>query len=151
MPTCVKCRPHFTQIIVPKLWHENVRDVSHPAASTADRLRPPECPGGPTSSLDHFNLQCLNFSICKMSIILFALSPVQTYWANQIKQCMEGLWEKKHKALYNLKVVSSSPILLPSKTLPFCWVAPNRITMGRRNTLFYHNTMKGLLWAAGVG
>lgn len=112
MPTCVKCRPHFTQIIVPKLWHENVRDVSHPAASTADRLRPPECPGGPTSSLGHFNLQCLNFSICKMSIILLALSPVQTYWANQIKQCMEGLWEKKHKALYNLKVVSSSPILL---------------------------------------
>lgn len=113
---------------------------------------PQNAKGGPTSPLGHSNLQCLNFPIYKMSIILSALPPLQTYCAIQTKQCVEGLWEKTHKALYDLRVVSSSPILLyyPPDTLPFCWVAPNRIIMGRRNTLFYHNPVKDLLWV-GAG
>lgn len=65
----------FNPNIVPSSSTKNVRGISHPDASTPDRFRLPECAEGPTFSLDHFILQCLNFSICIMRIILSVLLP----------------------------------------------------------------------------
>ena len=140
MPIRIRRQTKFHQNIVPSS-STKMSVTSTILLHPVDRLRPPEHPGGPTSSLDHFSLQNLKFSICKMRIILsHYLPPLQTC-ANQTKLYVKGFGGEKHYI-----ILRWPPILLH---VTFLLTGPKQNHSGQRNTLFYYNPVKGLLWGEG--